>query len=111
MLIDSGVSVELFADEWAFDADGNRVRRPSSTPVEVVGRVQVTSAPESTTQGQETPTQALLLTRVFPAGFAGRVRWDGRDWDVVGEPSWSGLSALTGHWRVVLRARVSRAVA
>lgn len=105
------VTVLLYPDVEALDGDGNSVRRPGGVAVESVGRWQYLLAAEDSSAGQELTTRADYFTRTFPAGFAGRVTYDGRDWDVQGEPSRSGLSAATSHWKVRLLARSPRPVA
>jgi len=109
-LLDTGQVVTLFPDVDGVDGDGNAVRRPGSASQEVVGRWQYLLSTEDTSDGQAVTSQATFLCRSFPAGFAGRVTYDGRDWDVLGEPTKSGLSPLTTHWTVRLRARSPREV-
>lgn len=110
-LLDSGpglVTVLLYPDVETVDGDGNEVRRPSLDPVECVGRWQYLLSTEDQSQGQEVAGDATFFTRSFPSGFGGRVSHDGRDWDVVGDPKRSGLSAATAHWSVRLRSRSPR---
>lgn len=109
-LLDTGQVVTLYPDVEAADGDGNAVRRPGTVSVECVGRWQYLVPSEDTSDGQQVRTTATFLTRSFPAGFAGRVTFDGRDWDVIGEPTRSGLSPLTTHWTVRLSARSPRGV-
>lgn len=99
-------------DVEAFDVDQNIMRRPgaaeSAVPVRCYGEYKVHA--ESDAVGQSVTTTAFLLARSWPTGFAGRVVWDDREWDVEGEPVFRGRSG-SGHWRVDLRARAPRLVA
>lgn len=109
-LLDSGQVATLYPDVDGTDGDGNAVRRPGADSVQVVGRWQYLPSIEDASEGQSLTSQATFLCRSFPAGFAGRVTYDGRDWDVAGEPIKSGLTSLTTHWKVRLRARSPREV-
>jgi hypothetical protein len=109
-LLDSGQIIDLYPDEWARDDDGNRVRVPGSTALPIVGRWQYLVPTEDNSDGQIVGTTATFLCRRFPSGFAGRASYDGRDWDVVGDPIRSGLTAATRHVKVRLRAREARPV-
>lgn len=110
-LLDSGQVVEVYADVIGTDGDGNPgQRRPGSVAALIVGRWQYLQSAEDVSDGQQVITRADFLCRSFPAGFAGRVTYDGRDWDVLGEPTTSGLSALTRHTKVRLQARSDRPI-
>lgn len=104
-LIDGPDIVQVYPEVLGTDSDGNRIRKPSDTPVEVLGRVQPVSTTEAAALGQEWSSYVKLLCREFPAGAWAEVVWDGRSWDVQGEPQPNGLSPSTRHVRVILRAR------
>ena len=107
----TGHTVTLYPDVVATDGDGNPgQRRPGTVSQPISGRWEYVSATEDTTDGQEVNTRADFRCRSFPAGFAGRVTYDGRDWDVLGEPTVSGLSPLTRHLKVRLVARTDRPI-
>lgn len=90
----------------AIDGDGNPVRKLGPAPVQVRGIVQPISAEEAEALGQVVTTVYRLLCRSFPAGGFSRVEWDGREWDVVGEPARQrGVSMATRNVSVLLRAR------
>lgn len=111
-LLDGPDTVTVYPDEWTTDGDGNRIRRPSATGQPVRGRWQYDTAREDNSAGQDVSTTAHFLSRGWPTGFAGRVTYDGRDWDVDGDPTIHGQgSPAVQHVRVELRARKARAVA
>lgn len=89
----------------SLDADGNPVLAPGRSPVRVRGLMQPVESAQDLTAGQELLTTYRFSSRTFPAGPASRVRWDGRDWDVMGEPLRRGSSEATAHITVLLRAR------
>lgn len=73
-------------------------------PVEVKCRVQPTSAAASSTaDGQAAVLQYRAISRTWPAGVTERVVWDGRDWDVDGEPLRHHGSDTTRHVTVLMR--------
>lgn len=104
-LLDGRDVVELFADEDATDDDGNPVRRASGSSVPVRGIWQYETAAETTSDGQGITSTARFFCRSFPTGFGGRVTFDERDWDVVGEPTVHGRASFVSHMVVRLRAR------
>jgi hypothetical protein len=110
-LLGSGQTVLAFPDVIGADADGNPgQRRPGTESVPVVGRWQYEAPAEDTSEGQQVITRAKFLARNWPTGFAGRVTYDGREWDVIGEPTRSGLSPATRHTVVRLVARSARPI-
>lgn len=98
----------LFPEVLGTDSDGNRVRKPGVMAVTVRGVMQPLTAAESQVSGQEFATSYKFLCPAFPAGAWARVEWDGRSWDVQGEPQRVGVSPATRHVRVILRARDPR---
>jgi hypothetical protein len=110
-LLDSGQTVLAYPDEIGVDDDDNPgQRRPGTESIAVVGRWQYAVPVEDTSEGQRVITRATFIARTWPTGFAGRVEYDGRDWDVIGEPTRSGLSPATRHTTVRLRARSAREI-
>jgi hypothetical protein len=101
----------VYPDAVATDGDGNRVRRPSASGVQVRGQFDYVASAEDTSAGDVTVTSARFFTDAWPTGYAGRVTFDGRSWDVDGEPQPHGGSRLTAHVVVRLRARAPRPVA
>lgn len=105
-LLDDGPDLlQVWPEVDGTDSDGNPVRVPAATPLTVRGRVQPVSAEESAAAGQALRTVYRFVGRSFPAGAYARVQWDGRDWDVLGEPMRSNGSARTRHVKVLLSAR------
>lgn len=105
-LLDHGPdAVQVYAEVTGVDGDNNPVRVPAGSPVTVYGRMQPVSAGENAADGRQVATVYRFVTRSFPPGSGTRVSWDGRDWDVVGEPQRSGGSTATQHVAVTLVAR------
>jgi hypothetical protein len=102
--------VLAFPEVESTDEYGNPVRVPGGTSVEVPCRVQPVSAEEAATLGQETSTVYRILSATWPTGAFGMVTWDGRDWDIEGEPRRSRGSAATAHVTVLIKARKPQAV-
>lgn len=100
---DTNESVQVWPEVAGVDVDGNPVRVPASIPVTVRCRVQPLTAEEA--PGDPLATQYRLVSRDWPRGAASKVRWDGRDWDVDGEPRRHSGSETTRHVTVLLRAR------
>jgi len=106
-LLDNPTDVlQVYVEVDGTDSDGNVVKVPGGTPVEVKGRVQpFRPNSESSTGGQVTTTTYQYIGRTWPSGAFAAVQWDGRWWDVDGEPMWSRGSEATRHVTVRLRAR------
>lgn len=105
-LLDTGNHVlEVYPSETQTDRWGNKVQVPSSTPVSVRGSVQPSTSNELPTQGQVAKTTIRFISRWFPGGPWARVHWDGRDWDVVGEPRTYSQTRRVGHTTTYLVAR------
>ena len=105
-LLDRGTDlVKVYPEVAGTDADGNPARVAGAAARTVRGRVQPVDAAESAAEGQAVVTTYRLICRSFPAGAFARVVWDGRDWDVVGEPQRSRGSLRTAHVTVLLQAR------
>lgn len=105
-LLDNGPDVlTVYPEVETTDAYGNVVRVPSTVPVTVRGRVQPASSDELTALGLVTETVVRFISRSFPGGPWARVEFDGREWDVVGEPRVHRGSPRTAHKTVYLKAR------
>jgi hypothetical protein len=105
-LLDGGPDeVLIYPEVVATDERGNEVRRPAETPVSVQGRVQPVSASEVAVAGQQVATTYRFITRDAPLGAWALVVWDGREWDLAGEPLWSRGSPRTRHVTALLQAR------
>jgi hypothetical protein len=105
-LLDNPTDVlNVYVEVESTDADGNVVQVPGGEPVEVFGRVQPVRADEAVAEGQKTVTVYRFKGRSWPSGAFARISWDGRDWDVDGEPLWSRGSVVTRHVTVLLKAR------
>lgn len=105
-LLDRGPDVvQVWPEVAGTDDDGNPVRVPAATPVTLHMLVQPVSAEESAALGQGVTTIYRAIGRTFPGGAFARVAWDGRDWDVLGEPKRYNASPRTRHVAVLLMAR------
>lgn len=112
-LLDGGPDeLLIYPEVVTFDERGNEVRVPSATPVTVRGRVQPVQgsgfgalSPELVVPGQQIHTTYQFITRQAPLGPWALVVWDGREWDVVGEPQKSNGSPRTRHIKALLQAR------
>ncbi|PPK63521.1 hypothetical protein V5P93_000424 [Actinokineospora auranticolor] len=105
-LLDHGPDhVVIYPSMWAADQDGNHAWRPGPTGHQVTARVQPISSADLVVNGQQVATLARVITRDAPAGPWDRVEWDGRTWDVIGEPEQRGDSPATRHTTIVIRAR------
>lgn len=105
LLSHSTDTLRVYVEVDGTDSDGNVTREPDAEPTTVVGRVQPVRADEEVAAGQVTRTIYRFIGRVWPSGPFARIEWDGRDWDIVGEPLWSRGSEATRHVVVLLTAR------
>lgn len=87
------------------DDDGNPAKRPAVTAVAVRAFVQPVSAVESAALGQQATTIYRVIATDWPTGAFGSVEWDGRTWDVLGEPQRRTDSAGTRHASLLIRSR------
>lgn len=96
----------LFPEVEVTDYDGNTIRRPAATGIEVRTHVQRVSAAEAEALGGMPATTVRFRTsRALPVGAYAHAEFKGRRWDVVGEPVRLGRSERTASTVVVLRAR------
>jgi hypothetical protein len=106
-LLDGGPDmVQVWPEVEEVDDRRNVQRVPGPTPVEIFGRMQPVSSDESAAEGQQTDTLYRFISRDFPAGPWAWFEWDGRPWDIVGEPKFRNGSPRTRHVTTLLRARV-----
>jgi len=103
-------TITVYPEVDSTDSDGNPVRVPATTGVPVRVWMQPASAAESAAAGQAVTTTYKAFGRSFPAGPFARVEWDGRSWDVVGDPMrWDGIPDVA-HVEVMLTARTARPI-
>lgn len=99
-------TVLLYREVATTDADGNPMRGASSATVRVRGRVQPLNATENAAMGQEVNTVYRFICKTFPKGGAfAQAQWQGRRWDILGEPLRHEGSPTTRHVTVYLKAR------
>ena len=100
--------VDVFGEVDGTDPDGNPVRVPSTTPTKVRCRVAPLSSEEAAAIGQAATSTARVIAARWPLGAWSSVVWQGRTWDIVGEPQrHPGASPATTHVSVLIRSRVS----
>lgn len=105
-LLDLGPElITVYPSVWAQDEDGNFGWRPGSTGHTVRAHVQPISSTEPVVNGQQVTTLVRVIARRVPAGPWDRVDWDGRIWDVLGEPEQHGDSPATRHNSALMQAR------
>ena len=112
LLDDGRDTVVLYPEIDSTDVLGNPGKRipDMDSGVTLSGRVQPISATESESDGQQVVTRYRFIARSFPAGAWSRALWDGRYWDVEGEPFRRNGSDATRHSTIFLRARQPEAV-
>lgn len=93
----------------ARDADGNPVLVGGAW-VFVYCRVHPSTTDEVQALGDVSLTDRRITARYWPSDGNGVVWWDGRTWDIVGEPELSSGRRTTRHYRVRIRARAPKAV-
>jgi hypothetical protein len=103
-LIDAD-GITVWPEVAGTDGDGNPVIVPGDVGVTVRCSVQPVSATESAQLGQGFTTLYRVYAAALPVGAFGRVRWQGRDWDVVGEPQ-RRSGGPAGNDTMLIRARL-----
>ena len=96
--------VVAYPEVAGVDSEGNPTRVPGAG-VTVACSVHYLTAKESVEFGQDTTTRARIWARRWPTGAFARVDWDGRSWDVVGEPRRFARTAAMRHVEIDLLAR------
>lgn len=111
-LLQSGPhEVLVFPEVEVLDDAGDPIRVPSPVPIAVATYVQALSATEAADLDVDPRTTRYFNTaQALPAGAWARVEWDGRAWDVLGEPQRIGRTHRTAHTHVVISARDPRQV-
>ena len=97
--------VQVYLEVDGTDSEGNPVRVPAGSPIDLPCAVHYITTEESAELGETTVTRARIFVRHFPAGAYAWVDWDGRRWDVQGEPKRFGRSPAIRHDEVDLLAR------
>jgi head-tail joining protein len=107
-LLDTGNEpILVYPQEQTTDDRGNIIWRPSSTPAQVRCRVQPEYTDEPAVAGQVTVTTYRIITRDAPLGPSARVEWNGRTWDVIGEPRRYNGSPATRHIDALICTRTA----
>jgi hypothetical protein len=101
-------TVLIWPEIEVVDSYGTPKRVPGPLPYVVGGRVQPVSMADM--PDDQTATLYRFITRDLPGGTWARVEWDGREWDVIGEPRRSNGSDRTRHASIVIRARTPQGV-
>lgn len=105
-LLDHGPDeVDIYPQVETTDDRGNVIHVPAAEPVTVRCRVQPVSSADVAVAGEQVTTVYRLITRDAPLGPWARVEWNGREWDLAGEPLRSNGSPTTRHVTALLRAR------
>lgn len=98
-LLDTGREVvTVYPMVKSTDPDGNEIWGPSETGVDVRASVQPISSDEAAVNGQQVSTVYRVRpvrSSPVPVGPWAKVVWDGREWDVVGEPARHNSSPAT----------------
>lgn len=104
-LLDGPEQVTVRPEVEDTDADGNPIRRPGTTTVTLSCRVQPIAADEPAVAGQAIATVYRVIAKTWPPGATSTVTWQGRTWDVLGEPLRHGGSPAVQHVTILIRAR------
>lgn len=106
--------VDVFPEKTGTDEYGNTLLVPgdpeTDMPVPLAARVQPSTAEENAALGLALSTSYRVVSRDFPGGALAVLRWDGRLWDVIGEPKRYNGSPQTRHVTTFIKARTPRAV-
>lgn len=105
-LLDRGnEEITVYPEVETTDERDNDVRVPSPDGVVVRCRVQPIRSDDVAVAGQQVTTVYKIIARDAPLGAWALVNWQGRDWDLIGEPLWSNGSPATRHVTVLITAR------
>lgn len=105
-LLDDGPDlITIYLSIWAADGDGNYAWRTGTVGVTARARVQPVSSTELAVNGQQVATVARVIARNVPAGPWDRIDYDGRTWDLLGEPERRRDSPTTTHVTALIHAR------
>lgn len=107
--LDTGYDeLTLYGDTESEDDLGNIVRVPALQGFKVRGMMQPLGSTEGT--GQDINTRYRFMCRDWPAGAWSEAVWDGRRWDVDGEPKRRGGSPMVRHATVYLHAQSAEVI-
>lgn len=106
-LIDQGPeTVTVYPAVQSLDEDGNPVLVPGTAGVAVNCWAQPLTSPQLSSGPADRLSTYKLLARSWPGGPYSLIAWRGRNWDVIGEPTYnSGGGAHMQNSTVVIRAR------
>jgi hypothetical protein len=106
ILDQANAAVVVYPQVLGRDPDGNPQWTPSTVGVEVPAMVWPLSADERAVNGQQAGESYRMRPKrgaACPAGPWAQVEWDGRRWDVEGEPVTYRRGRATGRTVVTLR--------
>lgn len=116
-MLDGGPDVlTVYPEIEVEDGYGGTKRVPGPTAVQVRGRfqprgqVEAFTAGESASTGQEVDSVYRFICRVFPGGAFAKAEFDGREWEVLGEPRRHRGSPRTRHDTVMLKAKTPQSL-
>jgi hypothetical protein len=100
-LLDTGARyepVEVYREEMAVDADGNKFTRPSTTPIQAIARFQVQNQSGTSARRAEQDNEGFESEKVyhlrFPRSFTkqygilgaqSQIVWRGQRWALFGD--------------------------
>lgn len=93
------------------DPDGNEVWQPAEEPVTVRASLQPVTSADALVSGQQVDTVYRVRPvrgTDIPFGAWDRVEWDGRTWDVMGDPTRRNASPRTRRTVFHIRTRDAR---
>lgn len=112
LLDDTRHTVILYPEKEITDDLNNKRRVPDIVNgVTLYGRVSSPQSSENNAVGNQTVrSQKVFRTRTFIGGAFAAALFDGRMWDVIGEPDEHDGSDVTRHYTVILQARTAKAL-
>lgn len=107
--LDTGYDeLTLYGEVEALDDIGNLIRVPAPQGSKVRGMMQPLGSTEDA--GQSIATRYRFMCRDWPAGAWSEALWNGRRWDVEGEPKRRTGSPMVRHATVYLRAQSAEVI-
>ena len=109
-LLDNGRDrVVAYYEIDGHDSLGNPIRKvDEDNPHVLYGRMQPSASTEPT--DQTVATTYIFRSREFRGSAIARLEWDGRVWDLVGDPMRRNGSDFTRHVTITVRARTSERI-
>lgn len=106
-LLDAGTEIILvYPSEYATNARGDVLQRPSETPVRVRATTSAQRQGDAELPGQVSMKTIRCIARSAPVGSWARVEYQGEEWDLVGPPRFTpGVSRATTHCEFIIRSR------